>query len=177
MQLRGLANNIKGIYHELLFVKEFNDTHTDMQAELYPSTSHPGSDVMIRDTETGEVLREIQLKATDNLHYVRSIRSVIRTPKYLQPQRLPNRVSGSARREFPILNQKTIVGHQFNQLDDISEVGQAISAATTSTLVAGGLRALECLNGKTNTTQAIGKTAADVTIATGTSAFVAFLFS
>lgn len=176
-QLQGLANNIKGIYHELLYVEQFNATHSDEQAELQSSTNHPGSDVVIRDTETGDVMRELQLKATDNLHYL--------TPHSLRYPNIELLASAEVAEQSDRFGSSGIfntqlessVNHQFDQLDGFSSVGQGISAATTSTLVAGGLRALECLSGKTSPTQAIGRTAADAAIATGTTAFVAFLFS
>ena len=64
-QLKGVANNVKGIYHELRFVHEYNATNTTTQAELFDSPNHPGADVKIRDVESGEVIDETQLKATD----------------------------------------------------------------------------------------------------------------
>jgi len=61
--LRGVAANVKGIYHELLYVHNYNDTHRDTYAEVFGATNHPGADIQIRDVETGEVLEQIQLKA------------------------------------------------------------------------------------------------------------------
>jgi hypothetical protein len=61
--LRGVSSNVKGIYHELLYVHNYNATHTDTQAEVFGSTNNPGADIQIRDTETGEIVGEFQLKA------------------------------------------------------------------------------------------------------------------
>lgn len=61
--LRGLAANVKGIYHELLYVQNYNATHSDTRAEVFGATNHPGADIQIRDVETGEMLEQIQLKA------------------------------------------------------------------------------------------------------------------
>ncbi len=69
-QLQGVANNVKGIYHELLYVETYNSTHENTYAELHDSTNHEGSDVVIKITETDNVMAEYQLKATDNIHYV-----------------------------------------------------------------------------------------------------------
>ena len=69
-QLKGIANNIKGIYHELSWVEQYNASHTDTYAELYESTNHPGADVRIFDADSGETVADYQLKATDNLAYV-----------------------------------------------------------------------------------------------------------
>lgn len=69
-QLRGLQNNVKGIYHELRFVESENNDGDQYVAELFESTNHPGADVRITNLETGEV-REVQLKATQYMHSVR----------------------------------------------------------------------------------------------------------
>lgn len=68
-QLEGITNNVKGIYHELLFEVMENEDGDDIFAELFEKTNHPDSDVMLLNTKTGE--REyVQLKATDDIYYV-----------------------------------------------------------------------------------------------------------
>jgi hypothetical protein len=69
-QLVGLQNNIKGIYHELRFEKEENTDGDEYIVELFEATNHPGADVKITNTLTGEV-KEVQLKATDYLSYIK----------------------------------------------------------------------------------------------------------
>jgi hypothetical protein len=69
-QLPGMINNVKGIYHELRFLRAENTDGDPYIAELFEATNHPGADIKITNLETGEV-REIQLKATN---YVASIR-------------------------------------------------------------------------------------------------------
>ncbi|MNZ12501.1 hypothetical protein D3C78_293770 [compost metagenome] len=61
--LKGLAANVKGIYHELLYVHNYNTTHSDTYAEVFGATNHPGADIQIRDAESGEIVEQIQLKA------------------------------------------------------------------------------------------------------------------
>ena len=61
--LKGLAANVKGIYHELLYVHNYNATHSDTCAEVFGATNHPGADIQIRDAESGEIVEQIQLKA------------------------------------------------------------------------------------------------------------------
>ena len=70
-QLRGIANNVKGIYHEYLFVYEYNLNHDDTYAELFGESNHPGADIQIKDNDTDEVLEEFQLKATNSSSYVK----------------------------------------------------------------------------------------------------------
>lgn len=69
VQLKGIANNVKGIYHELLYVDHYNRTHEDTYAELHGATNQPGGDILICDSETESVI-EYQLKATDNIDYI-----------------------------------------------------------------------------------------------------------
>lgn len=70
VQLQGLQNNVKGIYHELRFVEVENTDSDSYVAELFEATNHPGADVRITNLNTGEV-REIQLKATDYMNAIK----------------------------------------------------------------------------------------------------------
>lgn len=70
-QLDGLLNNVKGIYHEMLFVSRENNDGDNVRAELFKATNHSGADIILEDLETGEI-EEIQLKATDYINYVKS---------------------------------------------------------------------------------------------------------
>ena len=45
--LRGLANNVKGIYHELQFVRRENLNGDAITARIFPETNHPGADVVL----------------------------------------------------------------------------------------------------------------------------------
>lgn len=61
--LKPVAESVKGIYHELLWVEKYNATHTSSYAEIFPDTNHPGADIMVRDSKTHAALQELQLKA------------------------------------------------------------------------------------------------------------------
>ena len=69
-QLLGLQNNVKGIYHELRYADAENSDNDEYVIELFKATNHPGSDIIITNTITGE-LKEVQLKATDYLSHIR----------------------------------------------------------------------------------------------------------
>lgn len=60
-QLRGVASNVKGIYHELLFVHAENIDSDDVAARIFGATNHPGADVEF--LVDGGVIRSVQLKA------------------------------------------------------------------------------------------------------------------
>lgn len=70
-QLQGLQNNVKGIYHELRFARDYSANEDQYAVELFEATNHPGADVRIINLETGEV-REIQLKATGFMSHIRA---------------------------------------------------------------------------------------------------------
>lgn len=60
-QLRGVASNVKGTYHELLFVQAENEDWDAVAAKVKEFTNHPGGDVeFIVD---GNSIGEVQLKA------------------------------------------------------------------------------------------------------------------
>ena len=61
--LRGLSANIKGIYHELLYVHNYNSSNEETRAQVFGSTNNAGADVQIVDIQTGTVIEEFQLKA------------------------------------------------------------------------------------------------------------------
>jgi len=69
-QLDGVIKNVKGIYHELLFVTAENSDGDIYSAALFEATNHPGADVLITNELTGET-QAIQLKATQYRSYIR----------------------------------------------------------------------------------------------------------
>lgn len=60
-QLRGVASNVKGIYHELLFVQAENEDWDAVAAKVKVFTNHPGGDVEF--IINGNAIGEVQLKA------------------------------------------------------------------------------------------------------------------
>jgi uncharacterized protein (DUF697 family) len=69
-QLTGVTSNVKGILHEMEFVKLENNDGDNISAALFPDTNHKGFDATLTDLNTGEVVDQIQLKATDSVTYV-----------------------------------------------------------------------------------------------------------
>ena len=68
-QLVGLANNVKGILHEIQFVKIENEDGDDVTAALFTDTNHPDTDVILTNEVTGDTIA-VQLKATNSESYV-----------------------------------------------------------------------------------------------------------
>jgi hypothetical protein len=68
-QIPGLVSNVKGILHEMEFVRVENEDGDSVYASFFDSTNHPDTDVQFIDESTGETW-EAQLKATDDASYV-----------------------------------------------------------------------------------------------------------
>ena len=69
-QIVGVVSNVKGILHEMEFVRIENSDGDQISAALFPETNHKGFDVLMTDKELGTSW-EIQLKTTENSEYVR----------------------------------------------------------------------------------------------------------
>lgn len=68
-QIAGVINNVKGIYHEQLYVNAENSDGDLWTASLLPETNYPGVDVELVNPATGQTI-DLQLKATDSLSYI-----------------------------------------------------------------------------------------------------------
>lgn len=173
-QQRGVANNVKGIYHELLWVEEYNSTHTDTYAELYGATNHAGSDVVIKTTDTNEIQAEYQLKATDSKSYVAEHQD-----RYSDIEVLPtNEVAEEMSLESSGISNPEITQRVQNVYDNISNntvSDRVFESGEYSGLAAAGFEAIKLMNGKTTLGKA-GKqtirTAANAAAATGITAFL-----
>ncbi len=69
-QLKGLLNSITGKYHELRYQMHVNSTDDNLRVELFEEYNHPGADITLINTETGDE-KVFQLKATDYLSYIK----------------------------------------------------------------------------------------------------------
>ena len=68
-QVPGVVSNVKGILHEMEFVRVENEDGDSVYASFFDATNHPDTDVQFIDEFTGETW-EAQLKATDDAAYV-----------------------------------------------------------------------------------------------------------
>ncbi len=68
-QVRGLVSNVKGVLHEMEFVRLENEDGDSVYASFFESTNHPDNDIVLIDKNSGDVW-EVQLKATDSASYV-----------------------------------------------------------------------------------------------------------
>ena len=64
----GHFNNIKGVLFEQEYIDKLSDE--GIEASLFENTNHPATDIQI--IEDGNIIEELQLKATDSVSYINS---------------------------------------------------------------------------------------------------------
>jgi hypothetical protein len=175
-QLKGFASNVKGIYHELAYVRHYNETNSDTYAELHEAINHPGADVQIKDRATDEVLKEIQLKATDNPGYVEE-----HMRRYPETEILVTEegayeagVSSSGFRDEEVERK---VAEESGALASNMELDQAAEAAGLAGLISLGRNAVDVLQGRKSMEESAVSVMESMTIASAATGIAAFLFS
>jgi hypothetical protein len=177
-ELRGAAANVKGIYHELWYVEQYNATHETTYARPFEATNHRGSDVEIVDADTGQIVREVQLKAVESRaavdkHFERDPHiDVVVTDE------VASRVDDARVAASGIANSK-LEGAVGSRIDDLRE--HTVSARTGDTaLIALGIASaaelMQMLRGERQFPEAVMNTAAKVGTAAGATALTALLF-
>ena len=174
-QMQGVANNVKGIYHELQFVKKYNEDNHDTYAVLHEATNHQGSDVMIKSKETDEVLEEYQLKATDNVSYVRAHQIHYENIDVKATREAAERIEGVEESGFSNGKMTLEVGGTFEDLANNTISDRVIDSAEISGLATAGLEAINILTGKSDMADGgkrVVSTAVSASAATGITAFL-----
>jgi hypothetical protein len=173
--LMGFGNNIKGIYHELLYVHTENNDGDEITAEVFGSTNYPGADVRIK--ENGEVIEELQLKATDNPNLVQ--RHIDRYPDIpvAATDEAASQMDGVVSSGFTDTELESRVSSTLEDLANDNPVSNAEDVAGTSGLLSAALQAREVINGKKSLHEASGQTLQDMGIAVTSSFLVDLMFS
>lgn len=139
-QLRGAASNVKGIYHELLFVLAENGDWDQVEAKVKEFTNHPGGDVEF--VVDGNSIGEVQLKAVASEsqvleHLARYPEIEIRVTEEVAARMPGIESSGFSNEELTRDVYDTLAKLQGDGLvDEISE-GLATSALVSSAIIAG----------------------------------------
>jgi len=131
-QLEGVINNVKGIYHELLFVAAENSDGDQYSAALFEETNHPGADVLITNELTGEV-QAVQLKATQYRSYIQEHQKRYEEFEVFATEEVAeNGIEGSG-----FTNEK-VTDDTEDALDALGEAGESIvdDAMATSAMIA-----------------------------------------
>jgi len=176
-QLQGIASNVKGIYHEIRWVQDYNANHSDSFARLMDATNHPGIDIEIVDGGTGEVTDCFQLKATNSSGLVTEHLSNYPDVEVLATSEVASR--------FPDVASSGFSNEELAQ--DVVAVNEALISNTIEDrvlesaglvgLVAAGREAIEVLQGRSTLEESAKKTVGNVVMAAGASGVTAFLFS
>lgn len=176
-QLRGVASNVKGIFHEIWYVEIYNTPHTDTYAVLHADTNHQGSDVQVFSKETGELLNEYQLKATDSADYVRE--HLDRYPEIgiMVTEEVAPVVNGAESSGFANADMNSQVHGVFAEVADNSVIDRVAESAEISGLVSTGLAALRVLRGESSVGDAGKNVARTVVNAAAATGITAYLFS
>ncbi|MGH1454101.1 MAG: hypothetical protein ACRBBV_13115 [Paracoccaceae bacterium] len=131
VQLSGLTNNIKGIYHELLFQHEENSDGDQYIIEIFDATNHAGSDVRIINTVTDEV-KEVQLKATKYVSYVREHNEKYENIEVFATEEVARTSGDLTSTGFSNSELNEDVGNVFEGLDDFDSPSALMSMSTAA---------------------------------------------
>lgn len=142
-QLRGVVSNVKGIYHELLFVHAENIDADDVAARVFEATNHPGADVeFIGD---GDVIHAVQLKAVASPAAI--LEHLARYPdiEVVATEEVAAVVSAASGSGFSNAAISGDVSRVFTELTGDSMAVEIAEGATTSALLAGANSAAQVL--------------------------------
>ena len=173
-QAQGLANNVKGIYHELLYAQQENSDGDDIYATLFPDANHPGSDIMLQ--RDGVDIAEIQLKATDSISDIQG--HFIRYPDIpiFATSEVSDKVAGVSSSEFSNENLTDDVTDAFEGIKEQSTMSYLEDAAVMSGIVAAAMHAGDVLRGNATAKTATVEALKDIGVAVSATALVDILF-
>lgn len=173
--LRGLANNVKGIYHELQFVRRENLNGDAITARIFPKTNHPGADVVL--SRDGKDLAELQLKATDSSSLLAKHLDKYPEISIAATDEVANSISGVKSSGFSNAALENDVGNAFSSVSDQAHISQLQDAAAVSGLLAAAVNAGNVLSGKATAKEASKNTLRDMGVAVSSTFLVDLLFS
>lgn len=173
-QLRGVLSNVKGIYHELLFVHAENIDADDISARVFEATNHPGADVEF--IVKGDVINAVQLKAVASPAAI--FEHLARYPdiEVVATEEVAAVVSAASGSGFSNAAISGDVSRVFTELPGDSVAGEIAEGAATSALLAGAISAAQVLrSGKVSRQQfatAFGDVSVGVITATALDVFL-----
>lgn len=176
-QLKGIANNVKGIYHEILFVEQYNKQNSDTYAALFAETNHPGADVQIFSKYNDQVLCEFQLKASDSSDYINNHFEKYPEIDVLATDELAckiDNVSSSG------ISNSAITENIDQILDQISNntlTDRAFDSMAFASLATAGKESINLIRGKGEITDSGMKVVKTATVASASTLIASYLFS
>lgn len=176
-QLKGIANNIKGIYHELLYVDRYNKANTDTYAEVFAATNHPGADIVLRDMQTHEVIDQFQLKATDSSAYIQEHFERYDDIKVLATDEVASDLPGVESSGVTNHEISSRVAEDLGALSDNTLVDRVVESTLLMGTAVAGAEFIEMLRGRVEFPAAVANVARSGGVAGGASLIAAYLFS
>jgi hypothetical protein len=173
--LRGLANNVKGIYHELQFVRRENLDGDAVTARIFPETNHPGADVVL--SRDGHDFAELQLKATDNSSLLTKHFEKYPDISVAATDEVAGSLPGVRGSGFSDAALESDVKDAFSSVSDQAQISQLQDAAAVSGLLAAAMNAGDVLSGKVSAKEASKNTLRDMGVAVSSTFLVDLLFS
>lgn len=175
-ELRGMANNAKGIYHELLYVDNYNNSQTENYAQIHEKTNMPGSDIVIRDVNTDEFIAEYQLKATDSSSNIRAHFEKYPDIEVLATAEIAGKMNGIESTGINNALATTKVDNTIATLADDDKLSRVEDAAIAGFILSAGIQAIDVLKGKQDISKAGKSTLKSAGITAASTGVVALLF-
>jgi hypothetical protein len=176
-QLKGIANNVKGIYHEQLWVHQYNGSHTDTYAELFAATNQAGADIQIKDSDTHEVVSAFQLKATDSVGYVNQHRKQYPDIDVMATRETAERMVGVDSSDISNAEITEKVNRDLDAMADNTMGDRIVESAELSAAIAIGQGLIEMLRGEKDFPISVTDAAKSIGAASAATAVTAYLFS
>lgn len=173
--LRGLANNVKGIYHELQFVRRENSDADAVTARIFPETNHAGADVVL--SRDGQEFAELQLKATHNSSLLTKHFEKYPDISVAATDEVAGSLPGVMGSGFSNATLERDVKDAFSSISDQAQISQITDAAAVSGLFAAAINAGDLLSGKVAAKEASKNTLRDMGVAVSSTLLVDLLFS
>lgn len=142
-QLRGVVSNVKGIYHELLFVHAENVDADEVAARVFEATNYPGADVeFIVD---GDVIHAVQLKAVASPDTI--FEHLVRYPdiEVVATEEVAAGIPSVSSSGFSNTEISSDVNRVVSELPGDSLDAELAEGAATSALLAGAISAAQVL--------------------------------
>ncbi len=175
---KGMASNVKGVYHELYYAEQYNATHEETFAQLYQATNHPGADIHIRDAETGALIGEVQLKSIETTAAVHEHLQRYPHIKVAVTNEVASKIDdervGASGFSNDLLREDAQT--HLGELKDHTLADRTGDTALIAVGIASTAELMQMLRGERSFPEAVLNTASKVGMAAGATALTAFLF-
>lgn len=138
-ELRGVVSNVKGIYHELLFVHAENIDSDEISARVFEATNHPGADVEF--FVDGNAIHVAQLKAVKSPDAV--FEHLVRYPdiEVIATEEVAKEIEGVRSSGFSNAELSDDVERVISEVKGENFTVEIAEGATTSTLLTAAISA------------------------------------